>query len=105
MYKWFDRFLPDDVRGWLALGLFALMVYVLSLIAFVDGLDKSQLFTALASGMVGSSFGSLIGYYFATSKGSTDNRVAMQSALDLATANVDTTQKVEATIKMEDSNA
>jgi len=84
MYKFLDRILPNEPRSWLALGLFLLMIYILSLVAFVPNLDKSQLFTALASGVVGSSFGSAVGYWYATTKGSTDSKDLVQSAMDLA---------------------
>ena len=78
------QILPNDTRGWLTLGVFFLMVYILSLVAFVPDLDKSQLFTALASGVVGSGFGSLIGYHFATTKSSTESRNLAEKAMNIA---------------------
>lgn len=83
MWFW-ERVIPEDTRGWLTLGVFALMVYILSLVAFVPDLDKSQLFTALASGVVGAGFGSAIGYFFGTNKGSSDRNETVNKALDLA---------------------
>lgn len=61
------------------------MVYILTLVAFVKELDSSQLFTALASGIVGSGFGSIIGYHFATSAGSSETRQLAQSAINAVT--------------------
>lgn len=76
-----ERIVPNDTRGWLSLGLFSLMVYILSLVAFVSGLDDSQLFTALASGIIGSGFGSVVGYHFATTKSSSDKSESLNAAM------------------------
>jgi energy-coupling factor transporter transmembrane protein EcfT len=91
------KFLPTDTRGWLTLGIFFLMVYVLTLVAFVPDLDKSQLFTALASGVIGSGFGAAVAYQFATSKGSGD---AINKAMDIA-KNSPVQIEPPATIKVE----
>lgn len=102
MIAFLDRLLPNTARGWLALGTFLLMVYILSLVAFVKELDTSQLFTALASGIVGSGFGSIIGYHFATTSGSSETRHLAQSAMDLV-KNSPVVVEPPATIKVEDN--
>lgn len=103
MYEFFDRVVPNTARGWLALGTFLLMVYILTLVAFVKELDSSQLFTALASGIVGSGFGSIIGYHFATTAGSSETRQLAQSAMDLVkNAPVVVDPPATATVKVEE---
>jgi len=94
-----NKYLPSDTRGWMALGVFILITYVLTLVAFVDDLDKSQLFTALASGVIGSSFGSVVGYLFATTKGSGE---VINKALDIA-KNSPVQVEPPATIKVEEN--
>jgi len=59
-------------RGWLVLITTGLMVYVLSLLAFVPALDQSQLFAALAGGVVGSGFTAVIGMWTSATKAGSD---------------------------------
>lgn len=58
---------PNE-RGWLVILAGGIFVYVLSLVAFVPGLDDSQLFTALASGVGGAVFRDVIGMWTASTK-------------------------------------
>ncbi len=101
MNEFLDRVVPSNPRGWLGLGTFLLMVYILTLVAFVKELDSSQLFTALASGIVGSGFGSIIGYHFATSAGSSETRQLAQSAIN-AVSNNTPQQTSKTTITVEE---
>lgn len=101
MNEFLDRMIPSTARGWLGLGTFLLMVYILTLVAFVKELDSSQLFTALASGIVGSGFGSIIGYHFATSAGSAETKELAQSAIHAASRSPITVDP-PATIKVEE---
>lgn len=55
-------------RGWLVIITTALLVYVLTLLAVRPELEKSQLFVALASGVVGASFISVIGMWTSSTK-------------------------------------
>jgi len=55
-------------RGWLTIGAWVLFVYVISLVAFVPDLDKSQLFTALASGVAGAILRDVFGMWTASTK-------------------------------------
>lgn len=55
-------------RGWLTIGAWVLFVYVISLVAFVPELDKSQLFTALASGVAGAILRDVFGMWTASTK-------------------------------------
>lgn len=59
-------------RGWLTIGAWLLFVYVISLVAFVKGLDDSQLFTALASGVAGAILRDVFGMWTASTKAGTD---------------------------------
>lgn len=102
MHEFLDRIIPVTPRGWLGLGTFLLMVYILTLVAFVKELDSSQLFTALASGIVGSGFGSIIGYHFASSSGSTETRELAQSAINAVT-NTTPQQSSKTTITVEEN--
>lgn len=55
-------------RGWLVILAAALFTYIISLVAFVPGLDDSQLFTALASGVGGAVFRDVIGMWTSSTK-------------------------------------
>jgi len=55
-------------RGWLVILATAMFAYIISLVAFVPGLDDSQLFTALASGVGGAVFRDVIGMWTSSTK-------------------------------------
>lgn len=55
-------------RGWLVILSTAMFTYIISLVAFVPGLDDSQLFTALASGVGGAVFRDVIGMWTSSTK-------------------------------------
>ena len=55
-------------RGWLTIGAWLLFVYIISLVAFIPELDKSQLFTALASGVAGAILRDVYGMWTASTQ-------------------------------------
>lgn len=59
-------------RGWLVILAAAMFTYIISLVAFVPGLDDSQLFTALASGVGGAVFRDVIGMWTSSTKAGSD---------------------------------
>jgi hypothetical protein len=69
---------PNE-RGWLTIGAWVLFVYVISLVAFVPDLDKSQLFTALASGVAGAILRDVFGMWTASTKAGSE---LAQKAMD-----------------------
>ena len=73
---------PDE-RGWLVILASAIFVYVLSLVAFVPSLDKSQLFTALASGVAGAVFRDVVGMWTSSTKAGSE---LASKAMDAQTA-------------------
>lgn len=66
-------------RGWLVIITTGLLVYVLTLLAIRPDLEKSQLFVALSSGVVGAAFISVIGMWTSSTKAGSD---LAQKALD-----------------------
>ena len=58
---------PNE-RGWLVIVATVLFVYVLSLLAFVPRLEESQLFAALAGGVVGAILRDVFGMWTASTK-------------------------------------
>ncbi len=71
-----------DTRGWLVIGLFVLTAFVLSLIALNPQLASIQLFSLLAQGIVVSGLIVAVGYYFGSSKSSSDKDAAISKQLD-----------------------
>lgn len=62
-----------DLRAWVALGLWALTVYVLTLLAFNPKLAESQLFATLAAAIVVSGLiGGVVAWLYGSSKGADD---------------------------------
>lgn len=59
-------------RGWLVILSASMFTYIISLVAFVPGLDDSQLFTALASGVGGAVFRDVIGMWTSSTKAGSD---------------------------------
>jgi hypothetical protein len=76
---------PNE-RGWLTIGAWVLFVYIISLVAFIPDLDKSQLFTALASGVAGAILRDVYGMWTASTK----------AGSELATKAIDTLQQQSA---------
>jgi hypothetical protein len=68
-------------RGWLTIGAWVLFVYVISLVAFVPDLDKSQLFTALASGVAGAILRDVFGMWTASTKAGSELATKAMDAL------------------------
>ena len=58
---------PNE-RGWLTIGAWLLFIYVITLVAFIRDLDKSQLFTALASGVAGAILRDVFGMWTSSTK-------------------------------------
>jgi hypothetical protein len=59
-----------DARGWLAVGCFALVIFVMVLVAVGGELRKDDLFKMLAQGLVLTAFiGLVLGLYFTAQKG------------------------------------
>jgi hypothetical protein len=81
--SWLD--LVPDIRGWATLGMFALVFYILHLIATVPGIDKSDLFKTAATLLLGSgAFGLACSFIWGGSKATvsaidTVNAVAKQA--------------------------
>lgn len=74
-----------DVRGWATLGMFALMFFVLGLVAFVPSLAENELFKTLATLLAGTGgFGLVCAFLWGGSKASTH---AAETVNDLAKAN------------------
>jgi hypothetical protein len=79
-----SEMLPD-VRGWATIGMFALVFYVITLIAFVPAVSSSELFKTLATLLLGSgAFGLVCAFLWGGSKASvsavdTVNAVAKQA--------------------------
>lgn len=72
-----------DVRSMIAAGLFALIFYIISLIAFVPALESNELFKTLATLLVGTAFVSgVVAFYFGSSKNSSDKDATISKQLD-----------------------
>lgn len=55
-------------RGWLVIAAFALFVYIVTLLAFIPRLEESQLFAALAGGVVGAILRDVFGMWTSSTK-------------------------------------
>jgi hypothetical protein len=65
---WWAEHFPD-VRGWATIGIFALVAYDMSLIAFVPGLGDNELFKTLTTLLLGSgAFGLVCSFLWGGSK-------------------------------------
>lgn len=65
-----EKYRPD-VRGWATLGMFALVAYVLTLIAFVPSLQDNELFKTVATLLLGTGgFGLVCAFLWGGSKAS-----------------------------------
>ena len=71
-----------DTRGFIALGLFALVFFLFSLLAFNPHLADIQLFGVLATAVVSGAFGSMVGYFYGSTKGSSDKDATLAKQLD-----------------------
>ena len=59
-----------ELRGWITLGLFALTIYIVHLVASNPKLEDSKLFFSLATLIVGTCFVNVVGFWFGSSKSS-----------------------------------
>lgn len=59
-------------RGWLVIVATSVFVYVLSLLAFIPRLEESQLFAALAGGVVGAILRDVFGMWTSATKAGSD---------------------------------
>jgi hypothetical protein len=57
-----------DARGWALIGLFALIFFVLALIAWQPSLADNKLFFSLASNITTGGFLFALGFYFGSAK-------------------------------------
>lgn len=61
-----------DTRGWATIGMFALVFYVVTLIAFVPAVSESELFKTIATLLLGSgAFGLVCAFLWGGSKATT----------------------------------
>lgn len=102
--------LPDwpDVRGWATLGMFALVFYVVTLIAFVPRVSDSELFKTIATLLLGSgAFGLVCAFLWGGSKASaaaidTVNEVARKATPGPADGSATITTTPPATVEITD---
>ena len=67
---WADYF--GDIRGWATFGMFVLVFYVITLIAFVPEVSESELFKTVATLLLGSgAFGLVCAFLWGGSKATT----------------------------------
>jgi hypothetical protein len=72
-----------DARGMIAVGLFALVFYIISLLAFVPTIAANELFKTIATLIVGTAFVSgVVTFYFGSSKNSSDKDQTISKQLD-----------------------
>lgn len=75
----------SDIRGWATAGMFVLVFYVISLIAFVPSVSESELFKTVATLLLGSgAFGLVCAFLWGGSKATagaieTVNHIAKQA--------------------------
>lgn len=74
-----------DQRGWMAIGLYALTVWITWLARPVAGAEPSEFFKTLATGVVITGFlNGVVSHLFTSSKASADVRAQADKALDIA---------------------
>ena len=73
-----------DTRGWLAIGAFAQTIGVGIIIACRPEITDNTLFVSLSTFLVTNSWGAVVGFHFATSKGAGDANARADKAMDLA---------------------
>ncbi len=72
-----------DTRGMIVAGLFALVFYIITLLAFVPTLKDNQLFQTIATLIVGTAFvGGAVAFYFSSNKSSADKDITISKQLD-----------------------
>lgn len=74
-----------DIRAWATAGMFALVFYVVSLIAFIPAVSESELFKTIATLLLGSgAFGLVCAFLWGGSKATTG---AIDTVNEMAKAN------------------
>lgn len=74
-----------DVRGWATIGMFLLVFYVVTLIAFIPAVSDSELFKTIATLLLGSgAFGLVCAFLWGGSKATTG---AIDTVNEMAKAN------------------
>ena len=73
-----------DTRGFIALGLFALTFFLFALLAFNPHLADIQLFGVLATAVISGGFGGMLGFYYGSTKGSSDKDAVIAKTVDKA---------------------
>lgn len=76
---------PNE-RGWLVIAGMVLFIYVLSLLAFIPRLEDSQLFAALAGGVVGAILRDVFGMWTSATKAGSDLATKAMDTLQIQTA-------------------
>lgn len=72
-----------DSRGWVAVALFALSVYVLTLLAFNPSLAQITLFSVLAQAIIVSGLiGGVVAFFYTSSKSSADKDETIKKLMD-----------------------
>ena len=87
-----------DVRGWATIGMFALVFYVVTLIAFVPSVSDSELFKTIATLLLGSgAFGLVCAFIWGGSKATTGAIDAVNEIAKRAPATADEIAKATQT--------
>lgn len=74
---------PVDPRVALAIGLFFLTVFILSLTAFVPGLADNELWKQLSTQIITTGFlAGVVAFFYGTNKGSADKDQTISKQLD-----------------------
>lgn len=68
-----------NTQGWALAGLFGLTFLIFILIALNPAIANVQLFGVLATAVISGGLGSGVGYYFGSSKGSSDKDAVIAS--------------------------
>lgn len=70
-----------DTRGWALVGLFALVFFIFALIAINPDIANVQLFGVLATAVVSGGFGGALGFFFGSTKSSSDKDAVIASVV------------------------
>jgi len=71
-----------DARGWIAIGLLALTLYIFTLLAINPALANIQLFGVLATAVISGGLGAMIGFYYGSAKSGDTKDATIAKALD-----------------------
>ena len=71
-----------DARGWIAIGLLGLTIYIFTLLALNPALASIQLFGVLATAVISGGFGAMVGFYYGSAKSGDTKDATIAKALD-----------------------